>query len=110
MYKQDHFSLTELNQAQIDYLVNDDLLSYAIEQWPDLDNDNIYIKDVVYISQKRQISENVVIKIYEKIHHILGDLRGVSQSIILEKLKAINIVTENLSLTNNLPSIKILLL
>lgn len=106
VYKQDHFSLTELNQAQIDYLVNDDLLSYAIEQWPDLDNDNIYIKDVVYISQKRQISENVVIKIYEKIHHILGDLRGVSQSIILEKLKAINIVTENLSLTNNLPSIQ----
>lgn len=98
VYKQDHLSLLDLSISKLKYLVNEDLLSYAIGQWPELDDENMYIQDVVSVSQRLTIPESIVTKIYEEILSFLADLRGETHDAILQALKVINVVTENLSL------------
>jgi len=100
VYKERHFPLMELGISKLKYLVNEDLLSHAIEQWSELDDKNMYIQDIISVSQKLAIPESVVIKIYEKILSFLGDLRGETHDAILQALKVINVVTENLSLNS----------
>ncbi|MCM1150409.1 MAG: KAP family NTPase [Alistipes sp.] len=106
VYETDHFSLNELDAFKLKYVVTEDLLSHAIEQWPDLDEENIYIRDVIFASQNLTFSKDIVTKIYEKILSILGDLRGESHDGILNSLKVINAITENLSLNNDLSLIQ----
>lgn len=105
VYKKDHFPLMELSISKLKYLVNEDLLSHAIEQWAELDDENVYIQDIISVSHKLVIPESVVIKIYEKILSVLGDLRGMSHDIILKTLKTINAITENLLLSDNFTSV-----
>lgn len=106
VYKESHFSLMELSIPKLKCLVNEDLMSYAIEQWPDLNNENIYIKDIIFLSEKLSLSESIVRKIYEEILSFLDDLRGRSHDTILGELKAINSITENLTLSNDLSLIQ----
>ena len=94
-YKNGKYDVTTLNKKKIEALVNDDLLSFIIDKWSTIE-ENQYITDFIYISDKINITESISIKVYDKINTILGDLRGLDKIDILNRITIINKLTENL--------------
>lgn len=94
-YKKGKYDVTTLNKKKIETLVNDDLLSFIIDKWSTIE-ENQYITDFIYISDKINITESISIKVYDKINTILGDLRGLDKIDILNRITIINKLTENL--------------
>lgn len=104
-YKKGKYDVTTLNKKKIEALVNDDLLSFIIDKWSTIE-ENQYIRDFIYISDKINISESISIKVYDKINTILGDLRGLEKIDILNRITIINKLTENLLIEQNHESIQ----
>ena len=104
-YKKGKYDVTTLSKEQIKALVKDDLLSYIIDKWSTIE-ENQYITDFIFISDKINITESVSIKVYDKINTILGDLRGLDKTDLLNKLTIINKLTENLLIGQNQESIQ----
>lgn len=104
-YKKNKFDVTTLNKKKIEALVNDDLLSFIIDKWSTIE-ENQYIRDFIYISDKINITESISIKVYDKINTILGDLRGLDKIDILNRITIINKLTENLLIEENHESIQ----
>ena len=104
-YKKGKYDVTTLSKEQIKALVKDDLLSYIIDKWSTIE-ENQYITDFIFISDKINITESVSIKVYDKINTILGDLRGLDKTDLLNKLTIINKLTENLLIEQNHESIQ----
>lgn len=104
-YKKGKYDVTTLNKKKIEALVNDDLLSFIIDKWSTIE-ENQYIRDFIYISDKINITESISIKVYDKINTILGDLRGLEKNDILNRITIINKLTENLLIEQNHESIQ----
>ena len=104
-YKKGKYDVTTLNKKKIEALVNDDLLSFIIDKWSTIE-ENQYIRDFIYISDKINITESISIKVYDKINTILGDLRGLEKIDILNRITIINKLTENLLIEQNHESIQ----
>lgn len=104
-YKNGKYDVTTLNKKKIEALVNDDLLSFIIDKWSTIE-ENQYIRDFIYISDKINITESISIKVYDKINTILGDLRGLEKIDILNRITIINKLTENLLIEQNHESIQ----
>lgn len=104
-YKKGKYDVTTLNKKKIGALVNDDLLSFIIDKWSTIE-ENQYIRDFIYISDKINITESISIKVYDKINTILGDLRGLEKIDILNRITIINKLTENLLIEQNHESIQ----
>lgn len=104
-YKKGKYDVTTLNKKKIEALVNDDLLSFIIDKWSTIE-ENQYIRDFIYISDKINITESISIKVYDKINTILGDLRGLDKIDILNRITIINKLTENLLIEQNHESIQ----
>ena len=104
-YKKGKYDVTTLNKNKIEALVNDDLLSFIIDKWSTIE-ENQYIRDFIYISDKINITESISIKVYDKINTILGDLRGLEKNDILNRITIINKLTENLLIEQNHESIQ----
>ena len=104
-YKKGEYDVTTLNKKKIEALVNDDLLSFIIDKWSTIE-ENQYIRDFIYISDKINITESISIKVYDKINTILGDLRGLEKNDILNRITIINKLTENLLIEQNHESIQ----
>lgn len=104
-YKKGKYDVTTLNKKKIEALVNDDLLSFIIDKWSTIE-ENQYIRDFIYISDKINITESISIKVYNKINTILGDLRGLEKIDILNRITIINKLTENLLIEQNHESIQ----
>ena len=104
-YKNGKYDVTTLNKKKIEALVNDDLLSFIIDKWSTIE-ENQYITDFIYISDKINITESISIKVYDKINTILGDLRGLGKIDILNRITIINKLTENLLIEQNHESIQ----
>ena len=104
-YKKGKYDVTTLNKKKIEALVNDDLLSFIIDKWSTIE-ENQYIRDFIYISDKINITESISIKVYDKINTILGDLRGLEKNNILNRITIINKLTENLLIEQNHESIQ----
>ena len=104
-YKKGKYDVTTLNEKKIEALVNDDLLSFIIDKWSTIE-ENQYIRDFIYISDKINITESISIKVYDKINTILGDLRGLDKIDILNRITIINKLTENLLIEQNHESIQ----
>ena len=104
-YKKGKYDVTTLNKKKIEALVNDDLLSFIIDKWSTIE-ENQYIRDFIYISDKINITESISIKVYDKINTILGDLRGFDKIDILNRITIINKLTENLLIEQNHESIQ----
>ena len=104
-YKKGKYDVTTLNKKKIEVLVNNDLLSFIIDKWSTIE-ENQYIRDFIYISDKINITESISIKVYDKINTILGDLRGLEKIDILNRITIINKLTENLLIEQNHESIQ----
>ena len=104
-YKKGKYDVITLNKEQIRALVKDDLVSFIIDKWNALE-ENQYITDFLYISDKINITESVSIKVYDKINTILGDLRGLDKTELLNRITIINKLTENLFIEQNQESIQ----
>ena len=104
-YKKGKYDVTTLNKKKIEALVNDDLLSFIIDKWSTIE-ENQYIRDFIYISDKINITESISIKVYDKINTILGDLRGFDKIDILNRITIINKLTGNLLIEQNHESIQ----
>ena len=104
-YKKGKYDVTTLNKKKIEALVNDDLLSFIINKWSTIE-ENQYIRDFIYISDKINITESISIKVYDKINTILGDLRGFDKIDILNRITIINKLTGNLLIEQNHESIQ----
>lgn len=104
-YKKGKYDVTTLNKKKIEALVNNDLLSFIIDKWSTIE-ENQYIRDFIYISDKINITESISIKVYDKINTILGDLRGLEKIDILNRITIINKLTENLLIEQNHESIQ----
>lgn len=98
-YKKENYNITTLNNKQIKALVKDSLILYVIDKWNSLDN-NKYVTDFIFIAANTSISEDICIKIYDKITSLLGDMRGEAKNDLLNKISVINNITENLLLQN----------
>ena len=64
------------------------------------------VKIVIFISDKINVTESVSIKVYDKINTILGDLRGLDKTDILNMVTIINKLTEYLYIEQNHESIQ----
>lgn len=104
-YKKGKYDVTKLNKEQIKALVKDDLLLFIIDKWSTIE-ENQYITDFIFISNNINITESVSIKIYDKINTILGDLRGLDKTNLLNRITIINKLTENLFVEQNYESIQ----
>lgn len=104
-YKKGKYDVTKLNKEQIKALVKDDLLLFIIDKWRTIE-ENQYITDFIFISNNINITESVSIKIYDKINTILGDLRGLDKTNLLNRIAIINKLTENLFVEQNYESIQ----
>ena len=103
-YKKNKYDITSLNKDQLGALIKEDLLLFIIDRWTAIE-DNKYISDFIFISHNIGISKTVCVKVYDKLTTILGDLRGVVASDLLDKISIINKITENLSVEQNCESI-----
>lgn len=104
-YKKSKYDITTLNEEQVKAFVNDDLLLFIIDKWSTIEEDK-YITDFIFISDKIIITESISIKAYDKINTILGDLRGVNKTDMLNRITIINKLTENLLVEQNHESIQ----
>lgn len=103
-YKKNKYDITSLNKDQLGALIKEDLLLFIIDRWTAI-KENKYISDFIFISHNIGISKTVCVKVYDKLTTILGDLRGVVASDLLDKISVINKITENLSVEQNCESI-----
>lgn len=103
-YKKNKYDITSLNKDQLGALIKEDLLLFIIDRWTAIE-ENKYISDFIFISHNIGISKTVCVKVYDKLTTILGDLRGVVASDLLDKISIINKITENLSVEQNCESI-----
>lgn len=103
-YKKNKYNITSLNKDQLGALIKEDLLLFIIDRWTAIE-ENKYISDFIFISHNIGISKTVCVKVYDKLTTILGDLRGVVASDLLDKISIINKITENLSVEQNCESI-----
>ena len=104
-YKKGKYDITTLNKEQVTALVKSDLLSFIIEKWSTIE-ENKYIIDFIFISDKINVTESVSIKVYDTINTILGDLRGLDKTDILNRVTIINKLTEYLHIGQNHESIQ----
>ncbi|MBR5550439.1 MAG: hypothetical protein IKV83_00765 [Muribaculaceae bacterium] len=103
-YKKNKYDITSLNKDQLGALIKEDLLLFIIDRWTAIE-ENKYISDFIFISHNIGINKTVCVKVYDKLTTILGDLRGVVASDLLDKISIINKITENLSVEQNCESI-----
>lgn len=103
-YKKNKYDITSLNKDQLGALIKEDLLLFIIDRWTAIE-ENKYISDFIFISRNIGINKTVCVKVYDKLTTILGDLRGVVASDLLDKISIINKITENLSVEQNCESI-----
>lgn len=103
-YKKNKYDINSLNKDQLGALIKEDLLLFIIDRWTAIE-ENKYISDFIFISHNIGISKTVCVKVYDKLTTILGDLRGVVASDLLDKISIINKITENLSVEQNCESI-----
>ena len=99
-YKKAKYDVTSLNKEQLTALIKEELLLFIVEQWNTID-ENKHISDFIYISQNIDINETVCSKVYEKLIVVLGDLRGVIATDLLDRVSIINKITENLMVRQN---------